>query len=388
MNITKYILLIITLLFFAVNVFTAIIPSNSQIIKYNTANKTSIGSTNILVDKTTDLLAIVLDSLDYELRHTKIKRDTNPHSKKILEHYLKYILLPPTANYLLTKNIIFTVPVLTCIYKDKESFKSYKNIIIKQENFKPFNNFINDYKPNIYDELYVNLENNFINLIKILNSYWKIPHFQSFQQYHIKTLLNLKNKIDNMLWKNGIPPGNPLLTLGYPDFNSDDKIIYKNIINGIIDFSVTGKIERIKIIKDIQNELILMYKKFANLFNIVKNMHKYIKDGQRITTYSCTEIYEYTSKESFEYKISNYYNFTCKFLEILNAMQILLTWLGREVIYSKKYFDNGTSGIYDDTRYKMATAKLHLYVIQHLYALYVIKIKFDGLNVDYTITDN
>lgn len=287
------------------------------------------------------------------------------------------------SDVIITEPLKHPEPILKILRR----FEEDKMKIIREESFLPLNEFLEKYESNIYNDLHINLQNNFIRLVDDIWKYENNRYATESKAKIMNELLKLKNEIDNTKWVNGIPPDTPWPRYDFPNFDESDNKTYNNInnINSGLPFPFNQNDNDIYnfILKDIRS----LINRYINLVKETLNLNKnLIGNGSEINEYKCSEITKYIIDNKLmhdqKFGIGNHMYVVCSSLHTINSLKKLQAKLLPQVSYSGGIIYSSLSPVFNNSKFCLPIAKLYLYIAQHLYALDVIKIKFDGL--DYT----
>lgn len=106
---------------------------------------------------------------------------------------------------------------------------------------------------------------------------------------------------------------------------------------------------------------------------------------QKNNVISCANLYK-TIKENYNdidnsLGVGNYYYFICRLLEIINILDKLHSVSNFNSTPLTIYLVDKNEIIKSNTKFKLAILKLYAHVISYMYALNVIRLKFDGLHL-------
>lgn len=99
----------------------------------------------------------------------------------------------------------------------------------------PLNNFLDKYKPNLFDDVYNSILNKLFKSLEIINDYSDVEATHKLQYSLIKQLFELKKEIDNIKWDGGVPPKDTLIHQNFPDFTDTEIKLFENT-NNFYDF--------------------------------------------------------------------------------------------------------------------------------------------------------
>lgn len=242
------------------------------------------------------------------------------------------------------------------------------------------NDFLENYTLNKYDELNTKIQSEFINTINIIQSTPNALYNKDKRNNILNSLLDIKNKIDNSKWTNGISPDSEWPRNDYPVFTEKDEESYKITRADSIRATCSYTQEEYE-----ENELIMRYMnnlhtKFNNI--LAKAVSKLIQQPRKIRDKGpneCNTIIKFQGNKDNIPDIGLYYNFICNCKSIIASLDILNTWVTTKLIRTvyKQYIY--TSPLLDNYKTLIPIFKLYLYIVQNIYALDIIKLELDGL---------
>lgn len=268
--------------------------------------------------------------------------------------------------------------------KENKKYDEDKIAIIEKESFIPLNDLLENYTLNSYNKLYSNTLDKFITNINYVNEFSDLQNAHRQEVILIKDLYQLKEEIDNAKY-NGDKLSNDLWPRhSFLQFTIKENAILKNSYNyvEILEYYKSVKVEQYK---ELKKEVEILSQKFESL--ILESVRYYRElSGKELFNLpiNCNDIREYFKDTDIltgkNLGNNNYFYMICKGVETIKGLNRFNAKVTSKIRKLRGRHVNSYRVTSETPDLSYPEFKLYLYVAQHLYALNVIKFRFDDLD--------